>query len=67
MRWMSPIECARLQGAGHYPILDNVNQMLFGFGDAVCVPAVRWIDAHVLTPAYDAISQSAPEVLPVAG
>lgn len=53
MRWMSPREYARLQGAGDYPILGKVNQMLYGFGDAVCVPVIRWIDEHVLTPAYD--------------
>jgi DNA (cytosine-5)-methyltransferase 1 len=53
LRWMSPREYARLQGADDYPVLDKVNQMLFGFGDAVCVPVVRWIDDHILTPAYD--------------
>ncbi len=53
MRWMSPREYARLQGADDYPILKNVNQMLYGFGDAVCVPVVRWIDQHVLTPVFD--------------
>jgi DNA (cytosine-5)-methyltransferase 1 len=53
MRWMSPREYARLQGAADYPILKNVNQMLFGFGDAVCVPVIRWIDRQVLTPLFD--------------
>ena len=57
MRWMSPREYARLQGAGDYPILDKVNQMLYGFGDAVCVPVVRWVDEHVLTPAYESARQ----------
>lgn len=54
MRWMSPREYARLQGADDYPLLDGVTQMLFGFGDAVCVPVIRWIDAQILTPAYEA-------------
>jgi DNA (cytosine-5)-methyltransferase 1 len=29
------------------------NQLLFGFADAVCVPAIKWIDEHVLTPLYE--------------
>lgn len=53
LRNLSPAECARLQGAGGYPLVANVNQNLYGFGDAVCVPAVSWIDRHVLTPAFD--------------
>ena len=28
-------------------------QAMYGFGDAVCVPAVAWIDRHVLTPVYE--------------
>ena len=54
MRWMSPRECARLQGADDYPLAGTRTDQLFGFGDAVCVPVVRWIDRHVLTPAFDA-------------
>ncbi|MEX2174481.1 MAG: DNA cytosine methyltransferase [Pirellulaceae bacterium] len=53
MRWMSPREYARLQGADDYPLLGNTNQMLFGFGDAVCVPAVRWLDQTILTPLFE--------------
>jgi DNA (cytosine-5)-methyltransferase 1 len=26
------------------------NQALFGFGDAVCVPAIEWIVENYLTP-----------------
>jgi DNA (cytosine-5)-methyltransferase 1 len=48
MRWMSPREYARLQGAPDFPIQVDQNQALFGFGDAVCVPAISWIAAHVL-------------------
>jgi DNA (cytosine-5)-methyltransferase 1 len=51
MRWMSPREYARLQGAGDYPITVEKNQAMYGFGDAVCVQAVKWIDDHMLTPA----------------
>jgi len=50
MRWMSAREYARLQGAPDFPLVDNTIQNLFGFGDAVCVPAVQWIDRHVLSP-----------------
>ncbi|WP_165246581.1 DNA cytosine methyltransferase [Paludisphaera soli] len=50
MRWMSPREYARLQGVPDFPLVANAIQNLFGFGDAVCVPAVQWIDRHVLSP-----------------
>lgn len=53
IRWMSPIEYARLQGAGQYTMLPNDRQMLFGFGDAVCVPVIAWIDTCVLSPLYE--------------
>jgi DNA (cytosine-5)-methyltransferase 1 len=53
MRWMSPREYGRLQGAGDFPLAGTRNQQLFGFADAVCVPAVRWIDERVLTPLYE--------------
>jgi DNA (cytosine-5)-methyltransferase 1 len=50
MRWMSPREYARLQGAPNFPITVDRNQALFGFGDAVCVPAISFIAQHVLKP-----------------
>ena len=55
MRWMSPREYARLQGAGDF-VLDGStdHQAMFGFGDAVCVPVVQWIDEQVLTPFHNA-------------
>lgn len=54
MRWMSPREYARLQGAGDYKLVgDNENQQMFGFGDAVCVPVIQWIDNHFLTPLFE--------------
>lgn len=51
VRWMTSVEYARLMGAGEYR-LDGLrpNQALFGFGDAVCVPAVAWLAEHYLMP-----------------
>lgn len=53
MRWMSPREYARLQGAPDFPLALPRNRLLFGFADAVCVPAIAWIDRHALTPLYE--------------
>ena len=39
-------EYARLQGAADFPINVNRRQAQLGFGDAVCVPAVRWLVDH---------------------
>ena len=36
-------EYARLQGADDFPIVVGRRQAQSGFGDAVCVPAVRWL------------------------
>jgi DNA (cytosine-5)-methyltransferase 1 len=58
MRWMSPREYARLQGADHFPLVEKKNQNLFGFGDAVCVPVIEWIDNHILTPIFDSINSN---------
>jgi DNA (cytosine-5)-methyltransferase 1 len=49
MRWMSPREYARLQGAPNFNIQRGINQSLTGFGDGVCVPVIEWIDEHVLS------------------
>jgi len=51
VRWMTPLEYARLMGAGAYK-LDGVrtNQALFGFGDAVAVPVVKWLGVNYLMP-----------------
>jgi len=57
MRWMSPREYSRLQGADEFPLVGGVNQQLFGFGDAVCVPAIRWIAENVLNPLSDNIAK----------
>ncbi len=53
IRWMSPREYARLQGAPDFPLNGSDSQSLFGFGDAVCVPVIRWIDANILTPSFE--------------
>ncbi|MCM3503072.1 DNA (cytosine-5-)-methyltransferase [Microbacterium sp. P26] len=51
VRWMTPREYARLMGADAYN-LNQVrnNQALFGFGDAVAVPAVSWLATNYLAP-----------------
>lgn len=50
-RLLTPRECARLQGVpDDFVISVGTNQALFGFGDAVCVPAIRWIADHYLNP-----------------
>ncbi|MGH9386733.1 MAG: DNA cytosine methyltransferase [Vicinamibacterales bacterium] len=58
VRNMTAREYARLQGAPDYKITVPYTQALFGFGDAVCVPAVEWvirntINAAVPTAAHD--------------
>jgi len=51
VRWMTPREYARLMGAGQYDLSTaRTNQALFGFGDAVAVPAVNWLAEHYLMP-----------------
>lgn len=51
VRLLTARECARLQGVpDDYAITVPLNQALFGFGDAVCVPAIEWIAKHYLTP-----------------
>lgn len=50
IRLLSPRECARLMGADDYLIASSTNEALFGFGDAVCVPVVKWIAENYLNP-----------------
>jgi DNA (cytosine-5)-methyltransferase 1 len=51
VRLLTPRECARLQGVpDSYPIQVPLNQALFGFGDAVCVPAIEWIVQNHIRP-----------------
>jgi DNA (cytosine-5)-methyltransferase 1 len=52
VRWMTGREYARLQGVGDdfdFAGLSR-NQVMFGFGDAVCVPVVAWIAREYLVP-----------------
>ncbi len=58
MRWMSPREYARLQGVPEFPLVGTTIQQLWGFADAVCVPAIRWIDQHVLSPLHELASRA---------
>jgi DNA (cytosine-5)-methyltransferase 1 len=54
VRWLTPREYARLQGADDY-VLEGAreNQAFFGFGDAVCVPVVAWLAREYLRPLVD--------------
>ena len=58
MRLLTPRECARLMGADdyHLPKTLNLNQALFGFGDAVCVDVIEWIANNYLNPLSDEIN-----------
>jgi len=53
VRLLTPLECARLMGADNFKITVPLNKALFGFGDAVCVPVIRWIAENYLTPAWE--------------
>lgn len=51
VRWMTPLEYARLMGAGDFNLSGaRNNQALFAFGDAVAVPAVEWLASKYLMP-----------------
>lgn len=53
VRLLTARECARLQGVPDSYLIDvPLNQALFGFGDAVCVPAVEWIATNYLNPMH---------------
>ena len=55
-RWMTPREYARLQGVpDDFHLPDSDVQAYFGLGDAVCVPAIKWIGENVLEPALKEI------------
>jgi DNA (cytosine-5)-methyltransferase 1 len=53
VRLLTPRECARLMGAGNFVIKAPLNQALFGFGDAVCVPVIEWIARNYLNPVWE--------------
>jgi len=53
IRWMTPREYARLQGVpDSYNLPIDITKSIFGLGDAVCVPAISWIDENILSPCY---------------
>lgn len=68
VRWMTPREYANLMGAPGYN-LDGArdNQALFGFGDAVAVPAVSWLAENYLIPLVKGTMQPARLDLAAAG
>jgi DNA (cytosine-5)-methyltransferase 1 len=53
VRLLTPRECARLMGADNFEIGVSLNQALFGFGDAVCVPVIEWIAKNYLNPVWE--------------
>lgn len=58
VRLLTPRECARLMGADDFKITVPLNQALFGFGDAVCVPVIKWIAENYLTPEWKELNAS---------
>ncbi len=50
-RLLSPRECARLQGVqDDFKLPADRNEAYMGMGDAVAVPAIRWIAENILNP-----------------
>jgi len=69
VRWMTAREYARLQGVPEFALGGvSESQAIFGFGDAVCVPAVRWLVARYVVPllkhAYGLTETAAEEPVP---
>jgi DNA (cytosine-5)-methyltransferase 1 len=54
-RLINETESARLMGAEDYalPVNVSLNEVLFGFGDAVCVPVISWIIKYYLDPMFN--------------
>jgi DNA (cytosine-5)-methyltransferase 1 len=40
-------------GADDFKLNVPLNQALFGFGDAVCVPVIEWIARNYLNPVWE--------------
>ena len=53
VRLLTPRECSRLMGADDFVLNVSLNQALFGFGDAVCVPVIEWIARNYLNPVLE--------------
>ncbi len=64
VRLLTPRECARLMGAGDFRLKVPLNQALFGFGDAVCVPVIEWIARNYLNPLWKELyaQEEAPRI-----
>jgi DNA (cytosine-5)-methyltransferase 1 len=61
VRLLTARECARLQGVPDSYVIDvPLNQALFGFGDAVCVPAIEWIARNCFTKLLSAAGSAVP-------
>lgn len=59
-RLLSPREAARLMGLPErYKLPENYNEAYHLAGDGVAVPVVRFLSAHLLEPALDALAQDA--------
>lgn len=59
-RLVTPREAARLMGADEFKLTVPLNQALFGFGDAVCVPVISWIAEHYLNPVVSELMRGRP-------
>ena len=59
-RLVTPREAARLMGADEYKLDVPVNQALFGFGDAVCVPVISWIAEYYLNSVVTELMRGRP-------
>jgi DNA (cytosine-5)-methyltransferase 1 len=68
VRWMSPREYARLMGADDFKLPGSLNQALFGFGDAVCVPVISWVCRNYIVPVVNTAARrtETPKPLSVA-
>src|SRR4029077_8212545 len=55
VRLLTAAECARLRGTDDLQVKVSLNQALFGFGDAVCVPVIEWIARHYLNPVWESL------------
>lgn len=60
VRLVTAREAARLMGADDYRIKVSLNQALFGFGDAVCVPVIEWIARYYLNPVVNELIRGQP-------
>lgn len=66
-RLLTPRECSRLMGADNFYIGVPDNQAYFGFGDAVCVPAVSWIAENYLNSALVSVRAKLHRSIAVVG